>query len=154
MQITDCGLRLVEQGNSLIDQGYKKLDVYNLSHSLAVQIHSMSMVLPQHEMYEQGGQIRRSSKSVCAQIVEGYALRVHKKEFLLYLQRAYASAQETIEHLDLLKDTQSLKDEYLYEELRKGYDGLSGKLFKLIQSVGEDHTRPYSVREELEPYNL
>jgi len=138
----------------LIDQGYKRLDVYNQSHALAVQIHSMSMTLPRHEMYEQGGQIRRSSKSVCAQIVEGYSLRVHKKEFLLYLQRAYASAQETIEHLDLLRDTQSLKDKDWYEDLRKGYDGLSGRVFKLIQSVGEEHTRPYSVKEELGAYNL
>jgi four helix bundle protein len=48
------------------EQGYKKLEVYQLAHKLAVEVHGMSMQLPKHEMYEQGSQIRRSSKSVSA----------------------------------------------------------------------------------------
>jgi len=74
--------------------------------------------LPKHEMYEQGSQIRRSSKSVSAQIVEGYCLKKHKNEFLLYLNRAYALAGETIEHLDLLFETKCLTDENLYQRLQ------------------------------------
>jgi hypothetical protein len=69
------------------EQGYKKLEVYQLAHKLAVKVHGMSMQLPKHEMYEQGSQIRRSSKSISAQIVEGYALRKNKNEFLQYLNR-------------------------------------------------------------------
>jgi four helix bundle protein len=83
----------------LPDDGYKKLDVYAKSHTLAIKVHAMTLSLPRYELYEQGSQVRRSSKSVCAQIVEGYSLRVYKKEFLLYLHRAYASARETAEHL-------------------------------------------------------
>jgi four helix bundle protein len=104
-------------------------------------------------MYEEGSQVRRSSKSVCAQIAEGYSLRVYKKEFLLFLHRAYASAQETIEHLDLLKDTGSLTDDHEYDELREKYNELCGMLFRLIQSVAEGHDKPYSLREETSSYD-
>ncbi|MCZ6777265.1 MAG: four helix bundle protein [Ignavibacteria bacterium] len=81
------------------ERGYKKLEVYQLAHRLAVEVHKMSLGLPKHELYEQGSQIRRSSKSVSAQIVEGFSLRKNKNEFLQYLNRAYASATETLEHL-------------------------------------------------------
>ena len=138
----------------MIDAGYKKLEVYKQSHALTVEVHAMTLGLPRHELYEQGSQIRRSSKSVCAQIVEGYSLRVYKKEFLLYLHRAYASAEETIEHLDLLHETGSLKEEELYRKMRDSYEGLCGKLFRLIRSVGEQHEPPYSVREELPAYEV
>ena len=76
----------------MIDVGYKKLEVYQAAHGLAVEVHRMSLNLPKYEMYEQGSRIRRSSKSVPAQIVEGFGLRKHKNELLLYLNRTYASA--------------------------------------------------------------
>ncbi|MBI5473501.1 MAG: four helix bundle protein [Ignavibacteriae bacterium] len=82
-----------------MEGGYRKLEVYNLAHGLAVRLHKLTMGLPKFEMYEEGGQIRRSSKSVSAQLVEGYALRKYKNEFLHYLWRAYGSSEETAEHL-------------------------------------------------------
>jgi four helix bundle protein len=95
-------------------EGYKRLDIYKLAHALAVEVHTMGMTLPKHEMYEEGSQIRRSSKSVSCQIVEGFGLRKYKNDFLLYLYRAFASATETMEHLEILRQTQSLNDDALY----------------------------------------
>jgi|WetSurMetagenome_2_1015567.scaffolds.fasta_scaffold325548_2 four helix bundle protein len=132
----------------MIDQGYKKLEIYRLAHELAVTVHAMSMTLPKHEMYEQGSQIRRSSKSVAAQIVEGFCLRRHKNEFLLYLHRAYASAEESVEHLDLLFETGSLTDRKVFDDLRGRYESLCAMMFKFIQTVSSDHEVPYSVRED------
>ena len=57
------------------DRPHEKLEVYTRAHELGVQIHIMSLRLPRFEMYEEGSQIRRSSKSVSSQIVEGHALR-------------------------------------------------------------------------------
>ena len=105
----------------MTDEGYQKLDVYKLSHELAIKIHEMTMGLPKFEMYEEGSQIRRSAKSVPSNIVEGYCLRKHKNEFLLYLNRSYASAEETIEHLDILSRTKSVADDNLYNKLRDDY---------------------------------
>ncbi len=46
--------------------GYHNLEVYTLSHALAVRIHKASLSLPKFELYEEGAQIRRSSKRVSA----------------------------------------------------------------------------------------
>lgn len=132
----------------MIDYGYKKLDIYKRAHQLAVEVHLMSLQLPKFEMYEEGGQIRRSSKSVSAQIVEGYCLRKNKNEFLQYLNRAYASAEETVEHLELLFETKSLDDEDLFKKLMQEYETLCGKIFRFIKSVIEEHEKPYYLKEE------
>ena len=136
----------------MIDEGYQKLDVYKQSHDLAIKVHEMTMSLPKFEMYEEGSQIRRSAKSVPANIVEGYCLRKHKNEFLLYLNRTYASAEETIEHLDILYRTKSVMDENLYFRLRQDYEILCKMLFKFIQSVAETHDKPFYLREDEAPY--
>lgn len=138
----------------MTDEGYKKLGIYQLAHRLAIDIHAMTMNLPKHEMYEEGSQIRRSSKSVSAQIVEGYSLRRHKNEFLLYLNRAYASAQETNEHLELLSATGSLRDEVAYKRLREDYELLCRKLFKFIQTVLESHETPFYAKEDQPIYTI
>ena len=41
----------------MIDEGYKKLEIYQLAHRLAIDVHAMTMNLPKHELYEEGSQI-------------------------------------------------------------------------------------------------
>jgi four helix bundle protein len=61
-------------------QSYKDLDIYKLSHRLAIEIHKMTLnKLPKFEMYEEGAQIRRSSKSIVCNIVEGFGRRRYKQ---------------------------------------------------------------------------
>lgn len=48
----------------MIDEGYKKLEVYRVAHRLAVEVHEMSLQLPKHELYEQDSQVRRWLKSL------------------------------------------------------------------------------------------
>ncbi len=52
---------------------YKKLQVWQLARELSIEIHKMSLDLPRFELYETGSQIRRSSKSIRSNIVEGMA---------------------------------------------------------------------------------
>ncbi len=61
---------------------YRDLDIYKKAHKLAVEIHQMSLGLPKFEMNEEGGQIRRSSKSVKSTIVEGFGRRRYKQDFI------------------------------------------------------------------------
>ena len=91
--------------------------------------------LPKHEMYEEGSQIRRSIKSVKSTIVEGYGRRRYKQEFIRFLTYAIASNDETIDHLENLYYTKSLRDTELYEEIYDGLDKLGRKLNLYIQSV-------------------
>jgi len=137
----------------MVDQGFKKLDIYNVAHQLAIEVHAMTLSLPKYELYEEGSQVRRSSKSVPSQIVEGYCLRRHKNEFLLYLNRAYASAEETREHLELLFSTKSLIDERLYRDLSEKYESLCRMIFRFIETVMDKHGKPYYLHEEEPEYS-
>lgn len=69
--------------------------------------------LPKFERFEEGGQIRRSVKSVKSTIVEGYGRRRYKQEFIRFLIYAIASNDETIDHLETLFETESLTDKEL-----------------------------------------
>ena len=139
------------KANSM-EQGYKKLEIYKLAHSLAVKVHQMTLSLPAFERYEEGSQIRRSAKSVSANIVEGYALRKYKNEFIHFLFRAYGSGEETIEHVELLFDTKSLKDENLFKELIEGYNLLVGKILRYIQAVEKEFETPRFMKEPESEY--
>jgi four helix bundle protein len=48
------------------------LDVWRIARELSIEIHKMTLNLPKFEMYEEGNHIRRSSKSIRSNIVEGY----------------------------------------------------------------------------------
>lgn len=98
----------------------------------------MSLQLPKFEVYEEASQIRRSAKAVTSLIVEGYGRRRYKAEFIRYLVFAQAECDETIIHLDFLRQTDSLKQEDQYITLRNGYDILSKKINKFIQWVEEN----------------
>ena len=107
-------------------QSYKDLDIYQRAHKLAVEIHEMSLRLPKFEMYEEGSQIRRSSKSIKSNVVEGFGRRRYKQDFVKFLIYSLASCDETIDHLDTLFDTKSLIDEKTYRYLSEEYDHLGG----------------------------
>lgn len=128
-------------------KGYEKLDIFKLSRELTIKVHLMSLKLSEFEMYEEGSQIRRSSKSVPSNIVERYCLRRHKNECLQYLQQSFGSCEETNLHLGMLNDTGSLLDKNTYEELHRSYDHLGKMIFRFIESVISDHLPPSYTQE-------
>jgi len=90
---------------------YRDLEVWQMSRELVVDIHRMSVEkLPKFEMYEQGSQIRRSVKSVKANIVERYRRKRYQREYIRSLIFAHASCDETKDHLETLFETGSLKE--------------------------------------------
>jgi len=105
------------------------------------------MQLPSFERFEEGSQIRRSSKSVASNIVEGYALRKYKKEFVRFLFRAYGSCEETLEHLEILSDTKSIKDQTSFTYLREGINNLCGKILRYIQAIDQSFGMPNFMKE-------
>ena len=52
-------------------KSYRELEIYQKAHSLAVEIHKVSLSLLKYELYEIGSQIRRASKSISYNILEG-----------------------------------------------------------------------------------
>ena len=120
-------------------QSYKDLQIYSLSKELAVRIHKMTLEdLPKFELFEEGSQIRRSSKSVVSNIVEGFGRRRYKNEFVCYLTYAVSSCDETKAHLEMLQETGSLKKE-TFEMLLEKYEELGAKLFNFREAVIRGH---------------
>jgi len=122
-----------------MSQSYRDLDIYKKAHKLAIEIHRMSLKLPKFEMYEEGRQIRKSSKSVKDNIVEGFGRRRYKQEFIRFLTYSIASCDETIEHLETLYETGSLKDEKEYRYFYEEYDHLGRMINNFIKSVEDGH---------------
>jgi len=119
---------------------YKKLELWQLARELVVDIHKMTLEkLPKFEMYEEGRQIRKSSKSVKSMIVEGYGRRRYKQDFIRFLTYSIASNDETMDHLETLFETASFTDKALYDSLRNRVDLLGRKLNLFIQSVEAEH---------------
>lgn len=83
---------------------YKELEIYNLAYKLSIKVHRASLKLPQFELYEQGSQIRRSTKSIKDNISEGYGRRRYKPEFIRYLVFAQASCDEATNQATTLEE--------------------------------------------------
>ena len=127
-------------------RGCRDLEAYKIAHPLAVRIHAMTLRLPWFEMKEVGSQVRRSSKSVSTQLIEGYRLRKYRDEFLHYLHRAAGSADESQEHLDYLHETGSLKDGEEYGYLASENGKLLAKLSQFIIGVERSHSKPFYLQ--------
>jgi len=82
--------------------GYKELDIYRIAFELSIKLHYSSLKLPKFELFEQGSQVRRSSKSIKDNISEGYGRRRYKPEYIKYLVYSQASCDETLNHLETL----------------------------------------------------
>jgi four helix bundle protein len=119
---------------------YKNLEIWKLSREVVIEVHKMTLCeLPKFELFEEGSQIRRSSKSVKSTIVEGYGRREYKQEFIRYLTFAIGSNDETLDHLETLRETESLKNEKMYNELHDKIDKLGRMLNLFIKGVEKHH---------------
>jgi four helix bundle protein len=93
--------------------------------------------LPKYERYEEGAQLRKSSKGITSCIVEENGRKKYKADFIKFLVYSHASCDETIVHLHFIQDTHELdnKEISLFFE---GYDELGRKINKYIQYVEKE----------------
>jgi len=118
-------------------KSYRDLEIYKISYDLTVEVHKFSLTLPQYEMYEEGSQVRKSSKGIPACIAEGYGRKRYKAEFIKFLVYAHASCDETIVHLNFLKDTHHDVGQKT-ETLIYSYGELGKKINRFIQYVEDE----------------
>jgi four helix bundle protein len=83
---------------------YSDLIVYRKARTLASEIFEVTMVFPREEMYSLTDQIRRSSRSVGAQIAEAWAKRRYERHFMSKLTDADGEIQETLHWIDIAFD--------------------------------------------------
>lgn len=118
---------------------FRELEIYRMAHQLAVEIHKMTLSeLPTYERFEEASQIRRASKSIPTNIAEGFGRRRYKAEFIRFLIYSHASCDETLVHVQILKDTFSLLKERS-DYFISSYETLSKKINLFIQAVERHH---------------
>jgi len=112
---------------------YRDLEIYQIAFVLAKRVHKASLNLPSFELYEQGSQIRRSSKSIKDQIAEGFGRRRYKPEFIKFLIYSQSSCDETTSQLEMIIELYpDLSD---FHDLFSKYDNLDKKINSFIQFV-------------------
>jgi four helix bundle protein len=120
---------------------YRNLEIWKLAREVVIDIHEMSVTLPKFEQFEEGQQIRRSSKTVRTCIVEGYGRRKYKADFIKFLIYALSSNDETIDHLEILHETSSLNNEMLYNRLHSKVEILGKKINNFLKAVERSHNQ-------------
>jgi four helix bundle protein len=84
--------------------GHKGLKVFQLSYELAMEIFRVSKTFPKEEIYSLTDQVRRTSRSVPANIAEAYRKRQYPKHFISKLSDADGEASETQVWLEVSRD--------------------------------------------------
>ena len=108
------------------------LKVCQQAYQLAMQVFEATRAFPKEEIYSLVDQIRRSSRSVASNIREGYAKRRYEQVFMRHLNDALGSAEETRTWLEFSRDFGYL-DVAMYDQLERGYDGVSAMLYSLME---------------------
>lgn len=119
-----------EMGRGLVRQ-HQDLEVYQLAFDAAMRIFEISKRFPVEERYSLTDQIRRSSRSVCANLAEAWRKRRYEAAFVAKLTDCQAEAAETQTWIDF-----AVKCNYLSDEdgkaLSECYNQILGKLVNLI----------------------
>ena len=112
---------------------HKDLKVYQTSYKAALKIYELSKSFPQEEKYSLTDQIRRSSRSVCANIAEAYRKRRYPKSFVAKLSDSEAEAAEVQVWLDFALSFNYIGKE-IYRELFDNYDHVLSQLVLMMNS--------------------
>ncbi len=106
---------------------FKDLISFQKAYQLAMDIFHSSKTFPAEEKYSLTDQIRRSSRSVCANLGEAYRRRKYKAHFISKLTDCESENTETEVWLDFSKDCG-----YLPHEVYRDYFNRNAEVRKLI----------------------
>ena len=109
------------------------LEVFKLSYQLAMEIFNVSRHFPKEERYSLTDQVVRSSRSISANIAEGWGKRIYESEFKKHLIYAMGSLEETKMWLYFAKDCLYLPEEK-FIDLNAKYDELGARVYKLYEN--------------------
>ncbi len=112
-------------------RSYKELRVYQNAMDSAMKIFELTKTFPPEEKYSMVDQMRRSSRSVCANLAEAWRKRRYKAAFVAKLSDAESEACETQVWIEF-----ALRCDYLgqssADELYQNYNKVIGQLVTMI----------------------
>lgn len=128
------------------------LEVFQLAFQISLQIHEQTMLFPKTEQFELARQMRRASKSVCANLAEGFGKQAHSPaEFGRFLSIAIGSSDE-MQTWALYAVKLKYIDESTYERWCGTYRRISRMLQRLRASkTYPDHRSQITDHQKLQP---
>src|SRR6184192_1287921 len=111
---------------------FRALDVYQNALATGLRVYELSKKFPPEERYALTDQIRRSSRSVCANIAEAWRKRCYQTAFVSKLSDAESEAAETQVHIEFAM-RHSYASEVEFREINSAYERILGQLVKMIE---------------------
>ncbi len=108
----------------------RELQVYQKAFATAMEVFNISKDFPAEEKYSLTDQIRRSSRSVCSNLAEGWRKRRYKAVFLNKLTDSGQEAAETQTWLEF-----AFKCNYIDQELFKRLDAYYEHIFAMLLTM-------------------
>ena|SRR5689334_7864020 len=128
----------------MVAHRFEELDVFQRAYKVSLEVHRFSLTMPQIEQYALADQIRRASKSICANLAEGFGKQGQSKvEFNRFIVMSIGSADEMRVWLRYCLDLQYLDTDRWqqwreeYEQIAKMLQGLSKQVSGIRNQVSE-----------------
>ena len=118
---------------------YRDLDVYKMAMDGSIRLFQMTKLLPSEERFSLVDQVRRSSRSVCANIAEAWRKRRYEAAFVSKLSDAETEAAETQVWAEMAFRC-GYWQEQPFQEIDQHYNRIIGKLVQMI-----DNPRPWLI---------
>jgi len=112
-------------------KSHKELIVYQLAFKVSMEIFQITKTFPKEEIYALTSQIRRSSRSVCANLAEAFRKRRYEKAFISKLSDCEGEAAETQVWLDYSLECGYLAED-TYQKLFNEYEKILGMLINMM----------------------
>ena len=130
---------------------FKELRVYQRAFEAATRIYGSSKRWPKEERYSLTDQIRRSSRSVCANIAEAWRKRRYPAHFVSKLSDSDSEAAETQVWLAFALDCGYINQQE-HDTLYAAYENVAGGLVKMMANPNT-WCGPAKLRESTTPYD-
>ena len=132
---------------------FKDLKVYRRAYELAMEIFRVSRTFPKAETYALTDQIRRSSRSVCANIAEAYRKRRYTKHFTSKITDADGEPSETLVWIDFARDSGYISDN-VHNSLIDGYQEVGKMLGGMADHPERFLPKSFQISDELSIYGI
>ncbi len=111
---------------------FEDLKVFQRAYKVSLEIHKISLEFPKIEQFGLADQIRRASKSICANLAEGFAKKRSQSDFNRFISMAIGSADEMRVWLRYCYDLDYI-DENQWNKWRNDYEEIA----KMLQGLGK-----------------
>ncbi len=115
---------------------FKELRVYRNAIEAAMDIYEITKAFPPEEKYSMVNQIRRSSRSVCANIAEAWMKRLYRAAFVAKLSDSLSEAAETIVWLEMAERCNYIQSDKRIK-LEDNYREIIGQLVKMTDQADQ-----------------